>query len=57
MAAALRMASEKRAYTLSDRSTFLAQQEQLDLNILGQISDAFYWDNLSARFQNTPAPR
>ena len=34
MAAALRMASEKRAYTLSDRSTFLAQQDRLDLTIL-----------------------
>jgi hypothetical protein len=27
------------------------------LNILGQISDAFYWDSLSSRFQNTPAQR
>ena len=34
MAEALRMASEKRAYTLSDRSTFLAQQERLALTIL-----------------------
>ncbi|MHB8899773.1 MAG: ABC transporter substrate-binding protein [Thermoguttaceae bacterium] len=34
MAEALRMASEKRAYTLSDRGTFLAQRERLDLTIL-----------------------
>ncbi len=34
MAAALRMAAEKHAYTLSDRGTFLAQQESLDLTIL-----------------------
>lgn len=34
MAAALRMASEKQAYTLSDRSTFLFQREKLDLAIL-----------------------
>lgn len=27
------------------------------LNILGQISDAFYWDSLSSRFRNTPAQR
>ncbi len=34
MAEALRMANEKQAYTLSDRGTFLAQQERLDLTIL-----------------------
>jgi tungstate transport system substrate-binding protein len=34
MAEALRMASEKRAYTLSDRGTFLAHRERLDLTIL-----------------------
>ena len=28
------MASEKRAYTLSDRSTFLTQQDRLDLTIV-----------------------
>jgi len=27
------------------------------LNIHGQISDAFYWDGLAARFMNAPAPR
>jgi hypothetical protein len=27
------------------------------LNILGQVSDVFYWYSLSSRFQNTPAPR
>jgi tungstate transport system substrate-binding protein len=34
MAEALRMASEKRAYTLADRGTFLAQRHRLDLTIL-----------------------
>jgi len=34
MAAVLRMANEKGAYTLADRGTFLAQQEALDLKIL-----------------------
>ena len=34
MAEALRMASEKRAYTLSDRSTFLTQRDRLDSTIL-----------------------
>ena len=34
MAEALRMASEKRAYTLSDRGTFLTQRDRLDLVIL-----------------------
>jgi tungstate transport system substrate-binding protein len=34
MAAVLRMASEKRAYTLTDRGTYLAQRAGLDLTIL-----------------------
>jgi tungstate transport system substrate-binding protein len=34
MAATLRMASEKSAYTLTDRGTFLSQRRQLDLIIL-----------------------
>jgi tungstate transport system substrate-binding protein len=34
MGQVLRMASEKRAYTLSDRGTFLAQRRGLDLDIL-----------------------
>ena len=34
MGQVLRMASEKRAYTLSDRGTFLAQREGLDLAVL-----------------------
>ena len=38
MAEALRMASEKRAYTLSDRGTFLAQRERLDLTILSNLT-------------------
>ncbi len=36
MAGTLRVASEKRAYTLSDRSTYLAQRKVLDLDILFQ---------------------
>lgn len=28
----------------------------ITLNILGQTSDSFHWDSLSARFMNTPAP-
>ena len=36
MAAALRMASEKRACTLADRGTFLAQRDRLDLTILSE---------------------
>lgn len=27
------------------------------LNVLGQLSDAFYWDRLSGRFMNVPAAR
>jgi tungstate transport system substrate-binding protein len=34
MGAVLRMASEKRAYTLSDRGTFLALRDKLDLKIM-----------------------
>ena len=34
MAEALRIASEKRAYTLTDRGTFLAQRHHLDVTIL-----------------------
>ena len=34
MAAALRIASEKRCYTIADRSTFLAQRTALDLEVL-----------------------
>jgi tungstate transport system substrate-binding protein len=34
MGQVLRMASEKKAYTLSDRGTFLSQRQQLDLTIL-----------------------
>ena len=33
MAVALRIASEKRAYTLADRGTFLSQRDRLDLTI------------------------
>ena len=36
MAQTLRMASEKRAYTLSDRGTFVALRKQLDLKIVSQ---------------------
>jgi len=34
MAATLRMASEKQAYTLTDRATFLAWQDKLDLKLM-----------------------
>ena len=36
MAQALRIASEKRAYTLADRGTFLSQRDRLDLTIHSQ---------------------
>jgi tungstate transport system substrate-binding protein len=36
MGQVLRMADQKRAYTLSDRATFLAQQQGIDLDILLQ---------------------
>jgi tungstate transport system substrate-binding protein len=36
MGAVLRMADEKRAYTLSDRGTFLALRDQIDLTILAE---------------------
>jgi tungstate transport system substrate-binding protein len=36
MGATLRLASEKRAYTLSDRGTYLAQRKTLELDILFQ---------------------
>jgi tungstate transport system substrate-binding protein len=36
MAQALRMADEKRAYTLTDRGTFLAQRKGLDLAVLSE---------------------
>ena len=34
MAATLRIASEKEAYTLTDRATYLSQRDTLDLDIL-----------------------
>lgn len=40
MAEALRMASEKNAYVLTDRSTFLAQGKKLDLVILHENASA-----------------
>lgn len=36
MAATLRIANEKNAYTLTDRGTFLAQSKQLELKLLGE---------------------
>jgi tungstate transport system substrate-binding protein len=36
MGQVLRMADQKRAYTLSDRATFLAQRQGMDLTILSQ---------------------
>lgn len=40
MAETLRMASEKDAYTLSDRGTFLAHRERLQLQIVAQGDDS-----------------
>jgi tungstate transport system substrate-binding protein len=40
MAQALRMASEKRAYVLTDRATFLALRKELDLETMVQGDDA-----------------
>jgi tungstate transport system substrate-binding protein len=42
MAATLRLAGEKRAYTLSDRGTFLAQKKNLDLAILVEGNPALF---------------
>jgi tungstate transport system substrate-binding protein len=42
MAAALRMASEKQAYTLSDRGTFLAQKPRLELTVVSQGDSLLY---------------
>ncbi|GAB4161458.1 MAG: substrate-binding domain-containing protein [Planctomycetaceae bacterium] len=42
MAATLRMASEKGAYTISDRGTFLAQREKLDLVILAEGDETLH---------------
>src|SRR5262249_57763998 len=36
MGQVLRMANQKRAYTLTDRGTYLAQRQGLDLNILSE---------------------
>ena len=36
MAATLRLANEKRGYTLADRGTFLSQRDRLDLAILAE---------------------
>jgi len=36
MAQALRMANEKRAYTLSDRATYLSQRKKLDLAVMAE---------------------
>jgi tungstate transport system substrate-binding protein len=40
MAQALRMASEKQAYVLTDRATFLALRKELDLEMMVQDDDA-----------------
>lgn len=39
MGATLQIAGQKRAYTLSDRSTFLAQRDNLDLDVLFEGDD------------------
>ncbi|NIM06735.1 MAG: solute-binding protein, partial [Armatimonadetes bacterium] len=41
MAGTLRLANEKQAYTLSDRSTFLAWKDKLDLEILVERDEIF----------------
>ncbi|MCI0335737.1 MAG: substrate-binding domain-containing protein [Planctomycetes bacterium] len=46
MAQALRMANEKRAYTLTDRGTFLALRKELDLQIVFE-GDPFLKNNYS----------
>jgi tungstate transport system substrate-binding protein len=42
MAEVLQMASEKEAYTLSDRATYLALKEKLKLNIVTEKSEKLY---------------
>ncbi len=42
MGGTLRIASEKRAYTLTDRGTFLSMQDKLDLKILYQGDPALF---------------
>jgi hypothetical protein len=43
--------------TVENAPPLTLENPAVTLNILGQISDAFYWDSLSSRFQNAPAPR
>ena len=40
MGATMQMASEKRAYTLTDRGTYLSQKAHLDLNVLSEGDDS-----------------
>lgn len=35
----------------------MLENPAVTLNIFGQLTDAFYWDKLSGRFMNVPAPR
>jgi hypothetical protein len=35
----------------------MLENPAVTLNVLGQLADAFYWDKLSGRFMNVPAPR
>jgi tungstate transport system substrate-binding protein len=51
MAAVLRMTNEKRAYTLTDRGTFLALQKGLDLKILVE-NDPFLHNQYSVMLLN-----
>ena len=57
MAATLRLASEKQAYTLSDRSTFLTLRDHLDSQILveGQPELANHYDVLVVQAARHPA--
>jgi tungstate transport system substrate-binding protein len=52
MAAALRMADEKRAYTLADRGTFLALQKDVELEILSE-HDPLLQNNYSVILVNS----
>ncbi|MCK5621531.1 MAG: hypothetical protein KAJ11_04500 [Alphaproteobacteria bacterium] len=35
----------------------MLENPAVTLNVLDQLADAFYWDKLSGRFMNVPAPR
>ena len=51
MAQTLRIASEKRAYTLTDRGTYLAQSSGLDLAVICE-DDPLLWNHYSVMLVN-----